>query len=216
MADYYLVLDGAFFEEQARPTLALAWQERGFEPCRGLCLTLEPAARSYAERYHTGEQEPLLFHVIRGLAFDRMRWRTLVGEILLFAALEIPEFQSNADTLCCLLAPEQYRAGETAPKKRAPIQQALFGSRDLTFGTAVYRPDRAGYNGRDDVVRLAAYLADIRPERWTVADLAAWREGGEEERGEELEFVREWLPVLVDLYRRGAAEGRVLVHESIP
>jgi hypothetical protein len=125
--------------------------------------------------------------------------------------------QTSADTLCCLLAPEQYRAGETAPEKRAPIQQALFGSQDLTFGTTVYRPDRAGYNGVGDVVRLAGYLAGVRPERWTVADLGDWREAdSDEERAEELEFVREWLPVLVDLYRRAAAEGRVLVHESIP
>jgi hypothetical protein len=42
--------------------------------------------------------------VARGLPYDRHFWRALVGEVLLFAADDIPEFQTCADTLCCLLA----------------------------------------------------------------------------------------------------------------
>jgi hypothetical protein len=36
----------------------------------------------------------------------------------------------------------------------------------------------------------------------------------EEEREEELAFVREWFGVLVDTYRRAAGADRVIVHES--
>jgi hypothetical protein len=216
MADYFLCLDAELFTRRIRPALAEAWRQRSFEPCRPLCTDLLPAARDYTERYHTGDEETLLARVTRGLPFDRAYWRVLAGEILLFAAVEIPEFPSNAETLCCLLAPEQYRRGSVPRAEFAPIQQALYGSRDLTFGFAVYRPDAAGYNDAADVARLAAYLAALQPERWTVNDLAGLCDAtDDEDRADELAFVREWFPVLVELYQRTQANERVLVIESI-
>jgi hypothetical protein len=221
MADYFLVLDAATFEGRTRPALAAAWRARSFSPCADLCADLLPSAHSYAERYHTGDAEPVLGQVFGGLPFDRGTWRSLVGEILLFSALEIPEFQTSPDTLCCLLAPDHYRQARAAggrngvpPLLRAPIQQAHWGSRDLTFGAAVYRPDHAGYNDREDVTRLAGYLADVPPESWTAADLA---EMGldEEERADELAFAREWFPALVGLYEQAGRRNCVLVVESI-
>jgi hypothetical protein len=217
MADYFFVLDAADFEGRIRPALTEAWRQRHFEPCRPLCAALVPAARSYTQRYHTGDEEPLLCRVAEEFSyFDRTFWRALVGEILLFAALEIPEFQVNADTLCCLLAPDHYRAGVTAREQLAPIQQAHYGTRDLTFGAAVYRPLHAGYNSVADVARLADYLAAVGPERWTVADLANLRNAaGDEERADELDFAKEWFPALGDLYRRARDNRHVIVHESI-
>jgi hypothetical protein len=108
-------------------------------------------------------------------------------------------------------------ANGTVPRERyVPIQQVLRGSRDVTFGAAVYRPEQAGYNDLDDVTRLAGYLAAVQPERWTVDDLRLLRDvEDEDERADELAFVREWFPVLVELYRRCQAAGRVLVIESI-
>jgi hypothetical protein len=225
--NYFLVLDAAAFEGRIRPALGRSWRLRSFEPCRALYREWEPAARAYRERFHTGV-DPVLNLVAGGLPFDRAWWRQLVGELLLFTALEIPEFQVPADTLCCLLAPDLYRAGQAgAPAGEAqtylgsrpqfrPIQQALWGTRDLTFGTAVYRPEHAGLNTPDDVRRLAAWLGSVDPSGWTDADLAGLREvEGEEERGEELAFAREWFPSLVDLYRRAADAGRLLAHESI-
>jgi hypothetical protein len=215
MADYFLALDGADFEGRIRPALAAAWRQRSFEPCQKLAASLAEAARDYAERYHTGG-ETLLSRLAEGVPFDRTNWRMLAGEVLLFSALEIPEFQVNADTLCCLLAPENYRAGITERDRLAPIQQAHRGTRDLTFGAAVYRPEHAGCNDLADVARLADYLASVRPETWTTAELACWQEGAdEEERADELAFVREWFPALVDLYRRCQQQGRVLVIENI-
>jgi hypothetical protein len=216
MADYFFLLDAAGFEGRVRPALVESWRRRSFAPCQPLCQTLRSAAAAYQERYRTGDVEPLLCRIAEGLTFDRAFWRTLVGEVLLFTAAEIPEFQVNEDTLCCLLAPDHYRQSVTERERLAPIQQAHRGARDLTFGAAVYRPEHAGYNDRADVARLADYLGAVRPENWTAADLAGLRGvADEEERADELAFAREWFPVLVDLYRRAWANSQVVVHECI-
>jgi hypothetical protein len=215
MADYFLCLDAETFSGHIRPALAESWRQRSFEPCRSLCRDLLPSALDYTRRYHTGDEETYLAQVVRGASFDRACWRLLVGEVLLFAAVEIPELQTNADTLCCLLAPEAYRSGNTVREQFAPIQQALRGSRDLSFGSTVYRPEQAGYNNADDVTRLAAYLAAIRPEEWTVEDLRDLRDIAEDERADELAFVQEWFPVLVELYQRTRERRQVLVIENI-
>jgi hypothetical protein len=214
MADYFLVLDGDFFERAVRPPLAAGWRERSFGPCRDLCAHLLPSARAYSERYHTGSGEPLLARVAGGLPFDRTYWRSLVGEVLLFTAVEIPEFQRCADTLCRLLAPAA--SGAELPRERLPaIRQAHEGSRDLTFGIAVYRPEHAGYNNAADVARLADYLGDIDPARWTVADLGVREDEDADDLTDELDFAREWSPVLAGLFRRCHELGRVIVHENI-
>jgi hypothetical protein len=216
MADYFLCLDAETFLNRIRPALADSWRKRSFDPCRSLCNDLLPAAQEYNHRYHTGEDESFIARVAEGIPFDRACWRHLVGEVLLFAAVEIPEFQSNAETLCCLLAPEQYRRPAISREQLAPIVQVFRGSRDVTFGAAVYRPDRAGYNDLDDVARLAAYLAAVEPQRWTVDDLLPLGDlADDDERADELAFVREWFPVLVELYQRSQAEKRVLVIENI-
>jgi hypothetical protein len=216
MAHYFLLLDAVHFEGEVRPALTASRRQRSFEPCRDLCATLLPAARTYGERYHTGPEEPLLSRVVAGLPFDRDYWRHLVGEALLFSAVEIPEFQVCEETLCCLLASENYRTGITDRDRLAPIQQAHRGTRDLTFGAAVYRPEHAGYNNRDDVARLTACLDTVRPEAWKVADLADLRDAEtEEDRADELAFAREWFPALRELFRRAYNQRLVLVHEDI-
>jgi hypothetical protein len=214
MADYFLVLDQRVLEEQIRPSLAAAWKYRRFEPCQALCVDLQPAARAYGERYHTGAEEPLLCRVPAGLPFDRTYWRTLVSEVLLFAAEEIPEFQTCADTLYRLLGTSPDSA-HLPREQQPPILQAHQGSRDLTFGTAVYRPDFAGYNNAADVARLADYLDGVRPAEWSLADLEGGDEASEEDRADELAFALEWFPVLRDLYRRTQEKGRVLIIENI-
>ncbi len=207
MADYFLVQDGPRFEGQVRPPLAEAWRTRNFAPCRQLCAGLIPAALDYAQRYHTGPEPPLVCAVAAGLTFDRPCWRALVGEVLLFGAIDVPEFPANEAALCQLLPPV---GAETSP-----IRQALRGSRDLTFGVATYRPDRAGYNNAADVARLADYLASVCPEAWAPEALRGLEELAEEDRADELELVREWFPVLVALYQRCRAEGHVLAIEEI-
>jgi hypothetical protein len=214
MADYFLIHDGRAFEAEVRPCLGAAWRARSFAPCRALCERLLPAAGDYARRYHTGV-EPLLACAARGeLPFERAIWRALAGEVLLFGAALVPEIAADARTLCWLLAP----GAATNPGERrglAPIQQALRGSRDLTFGPAVYRPEHAGYNDAGDVARLADYLAGVDPGRWRPADLEGLGVGDEEDQAEEVEFAREWFPELVGLYARARSAGQVVVLEEI-
>jgi hypothetical protein len=214
MADYFLVLDRAAFETRVRPALADAWRQRSFSHCHSLCTSLVAAARTYAERYHTGGDAPILFQVIEGLPFDRAFWRTLVGEILLFTAVEIPEIKADVDTLGFLTAPGCYRL-DADRSEFSLVQQACLGSQDLTFGPAVYRPLHAGYNNAADVARLADSLGQVQPETWSAADLAPLTELDEEDRADELAYARDWFPALVELYHRARAEERVIVCESI-
>src|SRR5262249_17506090 len=148
--------------------------------------------------------------------FERHSWRCLVGEILMIGAAEIPEIETAPDSLCCILAPDHYREEFTPRSNFAPIQQVHFGARDLAFGSAFYRPEHSGWNDQRDVKRLAEYLAGINPESWTVADLSQHRElADEQERGEELEYLRYWFPALRDLYQQAVARGLIVICETI-
>jgi hypothetical protein len=216
MAHYFFVLEGKWFEEEVRPALGACRRQRSFAPALRLCATLRPAAEAFTRRYHTAEL--FLMTLGPGIPFDRDLWRLLVGEVLLVGAVAIPEFQTCEDTLCCLLAPEVYRAGDWTSRPRAQlptIVQAHRGSRDLTFADAVYHPQRCGYNNSDDVARLTAYLEALRPEDWTATQLDALQGTVEADRAEELEFSREWFPSLRELYQEARAHGRVVVTEEV-
>jgi hypothetical protein len=213
---YFYVHDADHFERRARPALAESWRRRSFEPCRALCTALLPAAAAFAARYHTGPPDALLRRVAEGLPFDRTYWPALVGEVLLYGAAELPEFETAPDTLCRLLAPDQCLAGPAAREHFAPIQQAHYGSRDLTFGARTYRPERAGYNAAEDVARLADYLGAVDPLGWTAANLVGLAGVVEEgERQEELEYVRGWFPALRELYQRARERRQVVVSEEL-
>ncbi len=202
---YFLVHDADTYHRLIVPALAAGWRQRRFLPCQPLREALLPAARAFAERYHIDLAQSVLDRLSRGLAFDRDIWRLLVGEVLLFGAAAVPEIETAPETLSCLLAPGS-----------APIRQAHFGSRDLVFGSAFYRPDQAGLNDRDDVARLADDLTAIDPAMWKPEDLAAQRGlNTEEERAEELEFVREWFPVLRKLYQEAREANQVIICEMV-
>jgi hypothetical protein len=212
---YFLLHDAARFHRTVRPALAEAWRGRSFVPCRPLCAALAPAAVAFAERYHTGHDEPLLAQVARGtVPFGRNFWRLLVGEVLLYGAASVPEILTAPDTLAHLLAPGQ-DASASRPDG-APIRQAHFGARDLVFGAGFYRPDTAGWNDTGDVARLADYLATVDPSAWTTADLTGLREfAGEGERADELEFAREAFSSLHELYEGARGADQVVVCELL-
>lgn len=212
MSDYLILLDRAIFEGSARPALAASHRARSFAPCRELCRDLLPAARDYARRYRLGTDEPLLARIADGLGWDRTLWPFVVSEVLLYSAAEIPELQTCLETLGCLLHAVIQDPSEFPRSRLAPIQQAHVGSRELTFGAAVYRPEHAGYNNAADVARLADVLTAVRPERWTEGDLA---DLAPEDRAEELAFAREWFPVLAEQFTRSRERGWVIVHECI-
>jgi hypothetical protein len=216
MPIYFMLLDATAFERQVCPALALSWRQRSFEPCRELCAGLVSPARAFVEQYSPGLGELLVGRVAQGLAFDRDFWHTLVGEVLLYAAVEMPQLQLAPETYCCLLARNRYLTGTTAREEFEPIQQVHYGSSDLVLGGRYYCPDRVGYNSREDVDRLARYLDGVDPRLWSVADLTALRDAADdEERSEELEFAREWFPELQELYRGAAARNQVLVCEIL-
>jgi hypothetical protein len=210
MALYFLLHDAVRFHQEIRPALSATWRRRSFEPARALCAALSPSAAAFAERYHTGSDEPLLARVAGGgtVPFDRDVWRLLVGEVLLYGAASVPEFLTAADTLAHLLA-----AGED---DTAPIRQAHYGTHSLVFGGGFYRPDAAGYNDAPDVARLADYLASVDGSRWTAADLAGLSDfADDEERTEEVEFAREVLPLLAGMYREARRAGQLVVCEVL-
>jgi hypothetical protein len=211
---YFLVHEADFFYQQLHPALAASWQQRNFGPCQPLIGLLRDAAAEFGRRYHTAVEESVLFRLDQGLPFDRGTWRLLVGEILFYGAREIPEIETAPETLTCLVAPEQLAAGDVPRPRFAPIQQAHFGARDLTFGLAYYCPEQAGWNDRSDVARLADYLDGIDPGLWTPAELAPLGMT-EEDAAEELEFVRDWFPDLAGLYRRAKSAKTVIICETV-
>ncbi len=215
MPVYYMLLDADLFSRRMSPALAASWRLRSFEPCRALCSDLTPAALAFMKESAAGSEEPLLCKVARDLPFDRHFWHLLVGELLLYAAAEIPEIQIAPEALCCLLAPEIYRQGAIPRARFAPIQQAHFGKRELLFGTRCYRAEQAGYNDPHDVALLTEYLALQAPESWTVADLRELDVASDEEHEEQLEFAREWFPALRELYQRASAHEQVIVCETL-
>jgi hypothetical protein len=216
MSVYFFILDATRFHQEIVPALAASWRQRSFAPCRALCTALLPHVESFAARYGAGEGVSLLGEVGRGLRFRGDLWRHVIGEVLLYSAVEMPEVQTVPDTLCCLLAPERYRQGDVPRERFATIEQAHFGSRDLFFGGGYYRPEHAGYNDANDVVRLARYLAGVDPNAWTVADLDSLRDvSTAEDRAEELAFAHECFAALQELYQRVLAQGRLIVCEVV-
>ncbi len=216
MPVYYMLHDADRFQEEIRQAFADSWRRKSFEPCRKLCNALMPTVVVFADCYHIGAGEPLIRLVARGLNFSSLYWRTLVGEVLLYAAADVPEIQVAPETLCCVLTPEQYLEGWVQRGRFAPIQQAHYGSRDLVFGGGFYRPDHAGYNDRDDVARLTRYLQAIDPESWTAIELVLLRDVEDDaERADELEFARERFLALRQLYERAEEQKWVVVCEIL-
>jgi hypothetical protein len=214
MPHYFFLLDSAFFRQRVKPDLTASWRQRSFEPCRALCAELIPAARTLAERYHLGPEEPLLVRAADGLAFDRDFWSFLVGEILFYAAAEIPEIQTAPETLAFLLTSAQENSRYSPRESFTPIEQAHFGAHDLFLGR-FYRPETVGINEDSDIPRLAEYLHSCRPEQWTTADLPPRPLATDEEEGlEELEFARQSLRVLQELYAGAAAKRLIVVCEA--
>ena len=212
MADFILVHDDDS-HGQLRP-LAEAWRRRSFLSCRPHVANWAAAALAYADRFHVNHDD-LLLPRLDSLDFDRTVWRAVVSELLFVTARDIPQLPPHAEYLAHLLAPTQPAPDLDRRQTLAPLHQAMHGSRDLTLGVVTYRPGHAGLNTADDVARLSAYLDAVRPEGWSTADLASFADLDEADLAFELEYAREWLAGLADLYRHVGGEGRLLVFESL-
>ncbi len=212
---YFYILDRAEFLDTTCPALSHSWRQRTFAPCRDLCRDLVPRAREFFPGSEHGQHHLLVEQVARGLAFDRRFWQHLVGEVLMYSAVEVPRLETAAETLCCLLAPGNFRDGVMARANLAPIQQAHFGTRDLVFGGGHYRPDAAGWNDAGDVARLAGYLVAQAPDQWTIAGLESLDLGDDAEREAELDYARHWFEPLCDMYREARDGERIVVCEDL-
>ncbi len=214
MTLFYLLLQASWFDQTAHPTLTASWDKRSFTPCRALCAQLGPAAREFATRYAQADDPPLVCRLADGMPFRRELWAQLVGEVLIHGAAEIVQIEAEPDTLCRLLAGLPWN--EEAPRESfGPIQQVLFGARDLRFGGKFYRPHRAGWNSRADVSRLAEYLAVVNVDQWGSGQLGdAETDGVCDDLREELEFARQALDDLRQLYERAQLREYVMVRET--
>jgi hypothetical protein len=213
---YFLLVSDSLYRQRFRPALAASWRGRSFEPCRPLCAETLPAARAFAERYHISLEHAVLPQVSAGMAFDRAIWTAVVGELLWFSASDIPEIQTTPEALCCLLAPDRFAAGAVPRDQFAPIQQAHYGTHDLVLGGRYYRPDQLGYNDASDVARLADYLTSVNPQHWAPADLVPLEElDSDEDRADELEYVRDWFPTLCEVYQRARRRDEIVVCEIL-
>jgi len=212
MALYFLLLDAARFHQEIQPTLASCWQRRTFTPALPLVQALLPAAAAFADSHGLGESP--LAAVPRGLTFDRARWHLVAGEVLWFAATEVPEIRTAPDVTLGLLGPA---GASDIPRQDWPLIRCAYrGAHELLFGQVAYAPDRAGYNGRAAVARIVDHLAAVDPERWTVAQLAGWDDAlTPEELQEELDDARACFPALHDLYQRARERGQVVVCEDV-
>jgi hypothetical protein len=149
------------------------------------------------------------------LSFDRGTWRTLIGELLLFAADDIPEIPDIFATLALLLDPMTPWATDDR-QAFGPWHRLCRGTRDLRFGGVFYRPEKAGINDVDDVCKLAAYLATIDLTRRTPADLQILPGlDSAEDRAGELEFIKDAFPTVRRLYEHARQHRQVIICEEI-
>jgi hypothetical protein len=129
-------------------------------------------------------------------------------------ASSVPRLETAPRSLLALLAPG--RLDRDSPRDEfAPVEQVHYGSRDLHLGT-YYRPDHVGWNDADDIARLRAWMHGVDPGSWRADDLAKLDEFAEAgERDEELAYVKDWWPPLVDLYAGAQRRGEVIVCERL-
>ncbi len=197
---YFLLHDAATFHGRIAPALAAGWRRRTFAPVAALAAELAPALAAFADRFRlTADERPLLAGLAADRPFDRRLWRHLAGEVLLYAAADVPTVQTARDTLAALLTADP-----------DPIRQAHFGSRDLEFDGVPYRSGSVGINDRVDVARLAIELTAVDTSPWTVAELA-----DHDNPEEELAFALECLAALREMYSQARARDQVVICEEI-
>ena len=204
---YFMAISKDWLQNRLSPSLRACWMQRSFGPAVEICREMAEISRSFVQRGGASETPPLTLLVPAGLRFDRDRWRALAGELLLFGAAGLPELETPLESYSAVLGLAM------APFRPdfSPIQQAILGSRDLSFGGS-YRPDAAGWNDLDDIQRLHSWLSEIDLQSWSSAGLTHLPP---DDRDDELEFLREWWPELVTMYGRCAEADQVLVCEAI-
>ena len=206
MLHYFYLLRRSWLNETARPALSKSWRQRSFGPCLPLCHHLA-ATRPVPEN-------AVVRAVLAGAGYDRTLWHALIGECLIFGADALPRIPCMIDALACLLAPHRLGADLVDHAAFTPIEQIYYGSRDLRFAGGWHRPDHVGWNDADDIARLTSYLLAIDSEKWSAEALTPLTVlPNAAEREEELAYVRDWWPPLVEMYAQAQAAGQIIVAE---
>jgi len=198
MSQYFFVHDYERYHGLIAPALANSALRRDFAPCRECCVQLKSHLTTFAQRYRLRLEDCVWPRILNGMKYDRRLWTTFAGELLLFGAMDVPEIATASEELTQFLGNCEL------------IRQMHDGTRDIKFGHRVYRPDAAGLNDRDDVVRIATLLGGLETAQWTI-------EGGtgELDKAETLAFARDCFIALNDLYQNAAIYGQIIICEEI-
>jgi len=199
---YFMVHDAERFGALICPALAASWQRRSIEPLQSLQFELREDFERFATENRIRREELILLGLQPQAPFNRDIWRTVAGEVLLAAAADVPEIPDVEETLVKILGEDP------------SIRQAYHGSRGLCFGGAWYRPDHAGYNATDDVVRLANWLTSIDLDRFQ-DKLSGPSQTDENEQQEELAFTTQAFKQLAAVYDRARTCGQLILCEVI-
>jgi hypothetical protein len=214
MPIYFMIHDARLYDQEIHPALSASWQLKSFEPCKRLGRILKEATDTFAAKFHTGAESPLLEYIGKGLPFDRRFWSLLVGETFIYAARDIPEFELAPDTLMRLLCPGSATRDYALRSRFSTIEQALYGSKFMEFGKKTYRPERAGLNDAADVQRLAECLSAVNSDEWNYRNLAPFH-SDENDCEEELEDAKLSFLNLREMYISAAGRCEVVVCEEI-
>lgn len=206
MLHYFYVLNESWLRDVFVPALAASWRARSFGPCQAICGHL--LAKGDVP------DGALLRNVAAGLSFDQARWHALVDECLIFGADAMPQVPCLVRETLCLLAPDRLDATLTDRAAASFVEQVYYGSRDLRLGGAWHRPEHVGWNDILDIHRLGVFLHSVDPATWSAEALAKLG-GDDQDRMEELAYVRDWWPALVEMYDRAHVERQVIVCERV-
>src|SRR5262245_5505634 len=93
---YFYVHDAELFSQRIRPALTECWRRRDCGPAHDLAADLLARLQGSVV---VGSEEPVLARVVRDERFSLDEWRLLVAEVLLFAAVDVPELPTASDAL---------------------------------------------------------------------------------------------------------------------
>jgi len=157
-----------------------------------------------------------LFRAAQDMPFDRQVFQALVGQTLVLGAHTVPDLPLDPETLIALLAPHRLGSGGADRAEFSHAEQLFRGSRDLRLGARPFRPDHIGWNNREDVLRLGAYLTSLDPQSWIAYGLRHLASiSTDEDREHELGIVQDWWPELLALLRTAQDSNSVIVCEDL-
>jgi len=109
MPIYFMLLDARQFHQDIVPALSISWRQRSFALLAPDFMPPSAARRAELRgEVHVPGGQTIHGQGCARLAIDRDRWKLVVGEILLFAAAEVPEIEVVPETMLCLLAADAY------------------------------------------------------------------------------------------------------------